>query len=354
MRKSYSFILCTAALLLLCSCQPAPSQSSSRNNIATSGSAGAHDAQTQTEDSAAAYEVTIIPECSAHITEAIEGKKVTININADVIKPDSEALSYYTYQTADADKSRAENLIDALWQDKAAVEYDSATNRFDIMPDGDDTFSIELKIYQIRLIGHGANLNPYKSNIYAEQCEVLSEYTNSEAAELCREVFRKVCEYDSETLSIVPYGKAVGEKYCKITTAPLLDGLPVVDEHITNSFDVSDAGIYSAKLNGSRFDKQEHIEEIISLNDAVDILRKSVDKIMIFTSADESGLIGCTVNSEGAMTEINVNEIRLGYVLGSGNSATVYPAWIFAPGKSFSDYSHCFAVNAVNGEVTLP
>jgi hypothetical protein len=136
-------------------------------------------------------------------------------------------------------------------------------------------------------------------------------------------------------------------------TAPLVDGLPVIDSRTMNKFDFCDLGIYNAKLYCYDFTEGELIDEIISLDEAIEQLRLSADKIMCFADTEMYEVMDYTVNDIGALTQINVNEIRLGYIFGSGGAADMYPAWIFVPGKELSDYSLSFAVNAINGEVRL-
>ncbi len=362
MKKTNNFILWIVFVLLLSGCQTAPSKTFSRDISSTialesiTSSVASNDTKSVTGDvSDATQNTTFIPECDLHISEVITGTNITISIEADVIKPDRGTLHYYTYQTVNANKAHAENLINALWKSsEISTEFNKSNNQYTVTPTvREDSFTIGTNLYQITLHGNGANLCPYGSNAYDSACEVLSTCTNGEASRICSDVLNKVCGLNSEALSVIPYGKTIGEKYCKILTTPLIDGLPVIDSHTMNRFDFCDLGIYNAKVYCYEFSKGDPIEIIISLDDAIEQLRLSVDKILRFANPDMYEVMNYTVNDIGALTQIDVNEIRLGYIFGSGSSMDVYPAWIFVPGNELSDYSLSFAVNAINGEVVL-
>lgn len=357
MRNTFLLVLCAAEILLLSGCQPVPESSSSRGNISeinTESDALQSDSHfTQQSDDVASDKqgITVMPESPSHIAETIVGDNIGINIDAYVTIPDCETLYCYTYQTENADESHAEKLKNALWQGED-MECDSALGRYTITPMGEDTFTIETRLYRISLKNHGTNLCFFASNAYAERCNVLSAYTESEAESLCEKVFSEVCGMDSVPLSAISYGKNIGEKFCRIVTAPLIDGVPVIDSKTMSSFDICDKGMCNAKIYCYKFSRAEIVNEILSLDEAVDMLRQSTNKISLFANDDECSIMGYTADGNGKLTQIDVKEIRLGYVL--SDSSEVYPAWIFVPGNNLADYSQIFAVNALNGEVVIP
>ena len=363
--KKIRNVLVLILILSLCGCKPAPQKnkenSSTEKFPAYSDETSNVSIASEPDNTSEIVEntKTIIPETPSHIERSATAGDITLTINADVAQFSADALYLYDFRNIGGiNETLVNEIIAVMGKSDKISKINNSEYEFYLSDYPEELYSIESMAHLICLRGHTDNLCPYGSNIYTDtSAEILANYTREEAADKCLEMYGNFFDGDTAVLDIIPFGANIGSDYYKITAATLIDGLPVISERARAEFDVSDKGINSAQINNFKVERRQFIEKILPLSECVDIVAAKVDSLLLYPDPEHYDFYNYTVNEDGKLMNINVEEIRLAYIVqpNTGGIFSLCPAWVFLPGANgHADYSYAytaFAVNAVTGEV---
>lgn len=349
----------------LCGCQPAPPKntenSSPENSPAYSDETPSVSSAVESDSTSEIVEnrKTIIPETPSHIKRSAAAGGITLTINADIPQINADTLYLYDFHNIGGiDETLANEIIAVMGKSDEVSKIGGSVYEFYLSDYPKELYSLEGTGQFISLYGHTDNLCPYGQNIYTDtSAEILTNFTREKAADKCLEMYGKFFGRDTAVLDIIPFGAEIGSDYYKITTAALIDGLPVISERAGAEFDVSEKGINSARIYNFKAERREFVEKILPLSECVDLVAAKVDSLALFPDPERYDFCNYTVNEDGKLININVEKIYLAYIVVTdvGGSRSLCPAWVFLPGANgHIDYSYAytaFAVYAVTGEV---
>lgn len=359
--KRKQFISLFLFCIISCGCQASPASGVENESESKINDVSAFDIEENTSsfssDSSEQNFITTIPYTPENLSEVISSDKFTININANVELPQTNTLYNYECNHCKFDKDDASMFINYFGAETNSVktnEYaDMCIYDFFRSEYPNEMYTVSLSNDNLKYYGHTDNLCPYGTNAYEDfYAEVLSRYTSGDAVIKCEEVCNMVYA-DSVLLYIIPYGKSIGKNYYKLSFAPLIDGVPVLSSKAMAKFDFSDKGINSMELSNLRFSSNGIVDELISLDEAVEELKKQIDNIDVYPLIDMVDVFNYNVDEFGKLKTIEISKIQIAYAVRykSGKN-TLFPVWAFVPGcDGVSDYSCIIAVDAINREV---
>lgn len=299
----------------------------------------------------------LIGECDARINSREESGNILLNFDCDVKLPVFETGELYTC-FLDSEKVNA-NFLSKLSEQYFGkiidIDYDGVVYSSEVEESED-----KYKIYGCEMVysvtGSKKNLCFWESNVYP----------NINSSELSSQVDDAITKCDEfiDGIGLTNYrlnnvqafsGKELGEEFLRLRYSICENGILVSNYDACKAeIYYTDTGIYT--VSGSLFNisEGEAIDDYVSLESAIEILKDKIKLMGILDS--ENSVFDYVTDQNNLIQQFNIYKITIEYISESGSAQAnkLTPAWRFYFGTDGNiDYSRVLAVSIANGDLIV-
>lgn len=289
------------------------------------------------------------------------GNTKTLNINASVNLNNITAtdLKTFSYQAIKYDSDFRPEMVEAFFGAAIEPSEDCGDGTYmyrDINNTNTYRYSIFRNSYSI--YNYSTDFYPFEDGMYISPTQTNCNFT-PEQAEIFATEFLNCIDFENYKLwNITGHGKGGRHQYYQVKFFHTINNIPVLShiEFAQLVFLVDNQGLSSASIGSYEILNSEAPSDLLSLNDAIEILSSQIDTVNLFTQSPD--VFADVIDENERFHTYNINDIQLVYMLFADDVdlGFIRPAWYFGieiPNTENTDPNKIIAVDAITGNLEV-